>query len=215
MRRPGMDMPVRISIGRVPLRKGEFSVTMPPDDAGHCVPWGLVVLAGDLRIVYANARAKAMLAEGDGLCMNDGRLSAERSTTLRRLEACALGFMGMHPQPRCSVLGIPGREGNQRYALRLVPCELPEVFGKDCFVAVISDLSDANVADRATIASVFTLSEREAQFAVLFASGLRVATIAQRMGVALNTARVHLRHVLAKTGATSQIELARMFARLP
>jgi DNA-binding CsgD family transcriptional regulator len=56
---------------------------------------------------------------------------------------------------------------------------------------------------------------REAEFAELFAAGHRIEMIAQIMGVAMNTARVHLRHVCAKVGCTSQIELARMLASIP
>jgi DNA-binding CsgD family transcriptional regulator len=65
------------------------------------------------------------------------------------------------------------------------------------------------------VTKVFTLSEREAELAELFASGLRVDAIAGRMRISVNTARVHLRNVFAKTGCTSQIELARTFAHMP
>jgi DNA-binding CsgD family transcriptional regulator len=62
---------------------------------------------------------------------------------------------------------------------------------------------------------VFRLSDREACFAELFAAGHRIDAIAERMGVTSNTARVHLRHVFAKTGCSSQIELARKLACIP
>jgi DNA-binding CsgD family transcriptional regulator len=62
---------------------------------------------------------------------------------------------------------------------------------------------------------VFRLSVREAHFAELFAAGYRIDAIAQAMGVTPNTARVHLRHVFAKTGCSNQIELARKFACIP
>lgn len=209
----GMDMPIKISIGGTNTRKERFSVTLPPQDAQNCIPWGILVVSQNLEIIFSNARARIMLQQQDGLCAINGRLCAERSTTQRKLETMAAAFMSK--SQTSGLVGIPGKEGIQRYAIRMMPCELPEVFGKDSFLVVVSDLTDNARASRTTISNIFSLSEREAEFAEHFSGGLRVAIIAQKMGVAVNTARVHLRHVLAKTGANSQIDLARIFARLP
>lgn len=204
---------IRISIPGGCKMTPSFSLAMPPDDSSNCIPWGIIVVTSDLSIIFANARARLMLLQQDGLGERNGKLLADRTTTQRKLEAIALSLMsGAQPS---AILGIPGREDCQRYAIRALPCELPDVFGRDSLLVVVSDLMNAPCASRETIARIFTLSEREAEFAEHFSSGLRVATIAEKMGVALNTARVHLRHVLAKTGTTSQIELARMFARIP
>lgn len=204
---------IRISIAGGAKTRSSFSVTMPPDDASNCIPWGLIVVDSDLSIIFANARARLILQQHDGLGERNGKLLADRTTTQRKLESIAAGFLAK--STTSAILGVPGKEGCQRYAIRALPCELPDVFGRDSFLVVVSDLANTVCASRETIAKIFSLSEREAEFAEHFSSGLRVATIAEKMGVALNTARVHLRHVLAKTGTTSQIELARKFARLP
>lgn len=53
------------------------------------------------------------------------------------------------------------------------------------------------------------LTDREQQVAQLVAEGLSDKQIAQRLAVALPTLRTHLRHIFAKTGAGSRVELAR------
>jgi DNA-binding CsgD family transcriptional regulator len=60
---------------------------------------------------------------------------------------------------------------------------------------------------------MFGLSEREAEIALLISSGMRPATAAVRMGITLNTARTHLKHVFQKSGAASQAELVRIVIR--
>jgi DNA-binding CsgD family transcriptional regulator len=64
-----------------------------------------------------------------------------------------------------------------------------------------------------TLRNLFGLSEREAEVATLIASGMRPAAAAAQMGITLNTARTHLKHVFQKSGATSQAELVRLVLR--
>ena len=96
--------------------------------------------------------------------------------------------------------------------MRLVPFPLEK--SGVALLAVMDMLGSVQIM-RTKAASIFGLSEREAELAELFSQGLRVQEIAVRMGVAVNTARVHLRNVFTKTGANSQIELARIFTMLP
>lgn len=182
---------------------------------GTCVPWGLVVIRRDGAIQFANKRAIAFMAAEDGLADRAGTLTVERAGIQRYLLALLSRIASGDPCGGEAVIGAPGRTGCPRYAIRLMPCEHKAAFGDGMVLAAISDLADGGCATRKTISLVFGLSEREAEFAEHFAAGMKVSDIAATMGVALNTARVHLRHVFIKTGTRGQIELARTFARLP
>jgi DNA-binding CsgD family transcriptional regulator len=109
-----------------------------------------------------------------------------------------------------NVLGVPDREGRTRYMLRVFPFTAARTLA--LVLIAVSDLVESRPIDRSTMAVVFSFSPREAELGELFSNGLRIEEIAPRMGIALNTARVHLRNVLAKTGCSNQIELARKFA---
>ena len=179
-----------------------------------CVPWGLAILDPNGQIEFANRRARCFMEQSDGLSDRGGLLTVERSGIQRRLLAMIADISRLEC-PDEPVLGVPGHGGSIRYAIRLVPCENAEVFGEGRVLAAISDLREGSRQTRREISAIFGLSEREAEFAAHFAMGMRVCDIASAMSIALNTARVHLRHVFAKTGTRGQLELARAFARLP
>jgi len=180
----------------------------------QCIPWGVLVVDQQRRILFANPRARSFLQAKNGLREQDGKLRVERTSIDRGLDKliCRVAA-GNYPAATQDTVGVPDRQGQIRYALKVARCrtESEEVAA----LLVISDLVSAARMSRASVAQVFRLTEREAEFAELFASGLCIATIADQMGISAHTARVHLRHVLAKTGCASQIELARRFAYMP
>jgi DNA-binding CsgD family transcriptional regulator len=57
------------------------------------------------------------------------------------------------------------------------------------------------------LASQFGLTKAEASFANLFATGLSITEVCQRLNIRMSTARTHLRHIYQKTGATRQADL--------
>jgi len=62
---------------------------------------------------------------------------------------------------------------------------------------------------------LYGLTPTEARLADLLMEGLEVREIAERAGTTLETARVHLKRVLSKTGARRQMELVRLMLSLP
>jgi DNA-binding CsgD family transcriptional regulator len=78
----------------------------------------------------------------------------------------------------------------------------------------VVDFNDRSGPSRSTVSTVFRLSAREAELAELFSQGLGLEAIAETMGIALNTARVHLRNIFQKTSCSTQLELFRRLTRL-
>jgi DNA-binding CsgD family transcriptional regulator len=73
-------------------------------------------------------------------------------------------------------------------------------------------LFDANrpaVADPGQLAGELGLTAREADIAMLLASGEKLPDIARRLDISVHTARVHLKHLFEKTSARSQANLVR------
>jgi DNA-binding CsgD family transcriptional regulator len=67
--------------------------------------------------------------------------------------------------------------------------------------------------DSRIIATRLRPTHREAQTAIAVSRGLGLNVAAESMGVALTTARSHLRQVFAKTGTSQQAELAALVHR--
>jgi DNA-binding CsgD family transcriptional regulator len=62
---------------------------------------------------------------------------------------------------------------------------------------------------------LYGLTPTEARLADLLLEGLEVRDIANRLTMTLETARFHLKRVLAKTGTRRQTELMRLMLSLP
>jgi DNA-binding CsgD family transcriptional regulator len=181
----------------------------------QCIPWGILTVDQQRRIVFANPRGRAFLDARSGLEERSGRIHVERANIDRCLGELVQRAVAASPTAIFveETLGVPDRQGHTRYAVKVVRCRMDQ--GEAAALLIITDLLSSVHVSRAAVTKVFHLSEREAELAELFASGLRIDAIAPRMGISVNTARVHLRNVFVKTGCASQIELARTFAHMP
>jgi DNA-binding CsgD family transcriptional regulator len=167
------------------------------------------------QILRANRPAEIILTSAGGVGVRNDYLHIERASVQRSfqdmLERVASGSVeqrGAGP----TVLGIPDRTGAIRYALRVVSTDYRET-GAEILLAVV-DFNDRSGPSRSTVSTVFRLSAREAELAELFSQGLGLEAIAETMGIALNTARVHLRNIFQKTSCSTQLELFRRLTRL-
>jgi DNA-binding CsgD family transcriptional regulator len=181
----------------------------------QCIPWGILIIDQQRRIVFANPRARAFLDAKSGLEERNGKVHVERANTDRSLGELVHRAAGASPTTIFAeeTVGVPDRQGNTRYAVKVIRCRTDQ--GEAAALLIITDLLSSVHVSRAAVTKVFHLSDREAELAELFASGLRIDAIALRMGIAVNTARIHLRNVFTKTGCASQIALARTFAHMP
>jgi DNA-binding CsgD family transcriptional regulator len=185
------------------------------------LPWGIAAIGASGRIGFINRRGQRLLQGNRGVRIANGHLQFHHAATARTFRNMLTMMVGGQVDNGADArkhyaLPVTDQDGRVAYALRLVPHETDE-----CGPAVpaaltyITDLSDKSTAARPVLAATFMLSGKEAQLAELFGSGCDLDTVAKAMGISRNTARIHLSHVLDKTGARNQVELARLLARLP
>ena len=212
----GIEITADFALSALGESLGESRSSFEADVVQYCVPWGILVVDPQKEVLFANRRARTMLEAALGLEQHQGRVRAERACVDRSIADlvrwAASGGVGEAPSGT-NTIGVPDRTGRTRYAVKVLPCGHRD--GTSAALIVISDLVSEVHVNRATVARLFQLSAREADFAELFASGLRIDAIAALMGISINTARIHLRHVFQKTACANQIELARTFARMP
>ncbi len=183
------------------------------------LPWGVIGVGAEQQVTYMNRAAHRMVKEDHGLTVRGNRLRLHRSAsdrTLAGLLDAALARSPASPEdpPTPGALLAPGPDGVSRYALVVVPGGASGA-GPAGAVVLVGELTGRRPPSGAILADLFSLSNKEAALAEAFAAGLDLDSAARRMGISPNTARVHLHNIFAKTGTASQVELARMLARLP
>ncbi|MCC6471617.1 MAG: hypothetical protein IT563_25100 [Alphaproteobacteria bacterium] len=167
--------------------------------------------AGD--VVYANAAANAILARGDGLKIERRTLVSldrEANARLVRLMAEVLA-----PQPGAGGI-VHGRRAGEGagYAMLVAPLRRDFAVGQFPWpyrgaLVLIRDEASGTKALSGTLRSLYGLTSEQARLLESLLDGASLLQHAELAGVRPSTARFHLRHVLRKTGTTSQSQLMR------
>lgn len=179
---------------------------------------GFILTDAQACLIFANRRARELLDSGDGLVIEDGRLSAINADDGDRLQA----LIGS-----CSI-DHPDRIGGET-SLRRLPGRMPLHIQ---VTPVGSDLADsaASVAAARRSSAIllvtdpepdaktrledlrarYGLTRAESAFALEIAKGGGRKATAERLGITDGTARSHLSKIFDKTGVSRQAELVRL-----
>lgn len=173
----------------------------------NLLPQPALVVDRDARLFFANAAGAQMLRDRDVLKVVSGRLCA-----VHRTDAAA--FAGaLSPVPRAS-------DGNASLALRragdmrpvivrIMPLRRRNRAEWSGRIAVLVEIPTA-VLGLDALSEVFRLSPAETRLWAGLAAGRRLPDIADECGVTVNTLRVQLRMLFAKTGMHRQADLIRL-----
>ncbi len=179
----------------------------------HELAVGIAFVAADLRVVWLNRAAEAILGAGDGIAARGGRLCAATTADAERLRQLTKRAAGT---PRCCGEMLVSRGCGQPLALLVMPG--PDwAPGREGATALLL-LTDpqarlSGLAER--IRRMYGLTKAEARVAEAVLDGKRPEEIAGQHSVSLATVRSQLHAALAKTDTTRQSELVRLLASLP
>ncbi len=176
-----------------------------------------LLLAADLRLLYANPAAERILAAQDGIGLRQGMLVASDPGANRGLAALILRAAVTEP-PAGGTLAVPRRSGRRPYLVQVMPRRREHVglFPAPARVLVsLTDLDAARGPAPAAVRAAFTLTPAQAEIAAAFARGRSLRGIAGELGISLFTVRRHLADVMARTETHSQTELVQLLLRLP
>jgi DNA-binding CsgD family transcriptional regulator len=151
-----------------------------------------VQIGANDRIRLAYAPANSFLAS----CLDSVRLSA--SDTGRNSRSFAL----------------PRTETAEPAVIHLLPLrgDARDLFSRAALFMVITPLDKGNIAPGEIIQGLFDLTVTEAKIAREIAIGMEPGQIAAKFGVSVETVRVHLKSIFAKTGFSRQADLAATIA---
>jgi len=179
---------------------------------------GVMLLDRLGRPAFVNEAARVMLARGDGVMLDDGRLSACKAADARsvgRLVANVLRAIDAGNPPPGGTRVVARRGGGAPYVVSVAPAPPRSslaISGATVLI-VIRDLS-ARRPDTALLIGALGLTRREAEVVCALHVSDDLRRTADDLGIAFDTARAHLRNIFRKTGARSQAELARLVAQL-
>ena len=172
------------------------------------LPHGVVLLDAELRVRFASAPARALLAKPSPLLIGrDRRLRAMEAEESRLLGALirATSRGEMEESGRALLLG--GHGDNPR-AVMVTALE----GGAALF---ISDPHAPPEIDRDTLAALYALTPAESKLVALLTRGLTLDAIAERSHVSPHTLRTQLKQVFRKTGTARQSELIKLILTGP
>ncbi|WP_028966581.1 helix-turn-helix transcriptional regulator [Sphingomonas phyllosphaerae] len=166
-------------------------------------------------VLRATPDFEAALRRGDGLRIRDGRLAAADAASQRRLAALIERATAPHGVSADAVR-IERVEGGPGYLVSGWPLASERRALVPDRAAILVTLVDPLAAPTPPVAlwrGAFGLTAREADLAVALFSGRTLEEAAVLLGITINTIRVHLRQIFAKTQTARQSELLRLLSR--
>lgn len=179
------------------------------------------VAVDDGRVRPLNARAASLLAGRRGLAVTTGGLTAVTAEDTRALrQAIATATADAGRTVALTVSAPDGGPDDRRLHLLVTQVGGGEGGGgrgaDGPRVVVLAVEPDSRPCpDPAHLRGWFGLSRREAELAALLAGGAGLEEAARRLGVAVGTARTHLKRVFAKTGTAGQGRLVSLIRAYP
>lgn len=185
------------------------------------LPCAAFVCEGDGRIVGRNRAADALLLAGEGIRAPGDRLGAIHHGDRERLRsALAEATQSAVGQSLLGGSTLRVRRGEERAPLAVFIDPLPpEGVAADDFALSIFEpvalvlVSDPELHTRLPaerLAVAFGLTPAQSRLLAALCTGESPGEYADRSGIARETARTHVKHLLAKTGARRQSDVVRL-----
>jgi DNA-binding CsgD family transcriptional regulator len=178
--------------------------------------FGVILLAADGSAIFVNREGRRILDERDGLTLTPAGLTAATARTTVALRHYIKVATLSRPDhgPRAGGSLSAGRPSMKRpLGLLVAPLSANRfaAAGRCSIVAVfVSDPEHVAEPAEAIVRGMYSLTPTEAVFAVLLASGHSVESAAVSLGIAVHTARTHLKRVFRKTRTQTQSQLVRV-----
>jgi DNA-binding CsgD family transcriptional regulator/PAS domain-containing protein len=186
------------------------------------LPWGVLIVSGDGKILDMNGAAEAHLKAGKVIKSNRGRIEtayAEQASALHRMIADAAGAaVGKLCKPG-GLLRMERPSGKGYVDILIAPLRQAKSditqAATSAAILFIADSENQPIIPATWLQQLYGLTPAEAVVALALASGKTIGQIAEMNGVTKNTVRVQTQRILEKTGVGRQAELVALLSRMP
>jgi DNA-binding CsgD family transcriptional regulator len=176
---------------------------------------GVVIVAGEHRVINLNSAAERIFRAADGLCMRSGRIAATGTHTEQELH-CAIrnALAGERSTVRTGrSLTCVRPSGKRPYVIHVLPSyrrDADEPLRQPMALILVIDPEDEPVPAAALLRRLYHLTKAEAEVALHIMHGADLKQISEELSISLTTVRTHLQHVFDKTDTHRQAELVRL-----
>lgn len=175
---------------------------------------GIILCDQNGRIARANTAAEQMVAQNDGIYVFQHCLHVEGEAGIRLRDFIYQAANMLQPAHGLSSGGLlraPRRSGKVEWQILVAP--LPRRLARAAAaIVMINDTNNRNPIPATALRDLFGFTHREAELAARLAVGDDLTEAADRLTMAKNTARFHLRQLLEKTNTRRQSQLVGFLA---
>lgn len=178
------------------------------------VDQGVLIVAGNAEVLFANRAAELLLDEADGIRTEKSVLRAgapAETAQFQGLIAAAVGRSGEAGGMMVLSRPVPRRPLNVLVApLMIAPTWFAR--GRSAAIVFVADPDHVPRTIQDQMRQLYRLTPAEAAVAMAIARGAGLQAVADELKISLTTARTHLQHVFEKTETRRQAELVRVMA---
>jgi DNA-binding CsgD family transcriptional regulator len=181
-------------------------------------PHGIYLVDSDARVLRANRAGEALLQEGRGLSIRHGVLRTVAPDGTRTLHQLIAGAGGKDAEQRRGG-AVSLRRPNSRRPLSVIVTPLRSdhvsfLGPAPSALVCAADPERGGEVPTDRLRALFNLTDAEAKIAIDLLTGHDSSSIAERKALSVNTVRVHIARIMAKTETNRQAELMRLLERV-
>jgi DNA-binding CsgD family transcriptional regulator/PAS domain-containing protein len=185
------------------------------------LPYGVLLLSANGRVVLINRSAKAILDQADGLTVRQHELHGCTWDSDKRLQVLMHGAVGtsrggaLHSGGAMSIVRPSGRKSFRVLVTPIHREVLASSLTAAAAIVFIVDPEGRFDTPIDMLAELFALSRAEARLAALLLQDRSLSESARELGVSLNTVRTQLKKLFERTGTNRQGALIRALLLSP
>jgi DNA-binding CsgD family transcriptional regulator len=205
-----------VFIGKVLLLRDAKTTTLA--DALDSIVAALLLVDAQGRLKRANARGRALLAEGNIFRTAGGRLVVSDPVADQSLrDALAVAASGEATPGEQGIVIALGRSGGESHVAHVlpVPCNARRKVaagGEAIATVLVRKASLATPSTPGIIATLYGLTPGELRVLLAVFESDGMSDLAEVLGISEPTVRTHLRRLFEKTGAKRQADLVKLVA---
>jgi len=189
----------------------------PTADVLDALPFGLVLLGRDGRVVSFNSTAAAIFAQKDGFFLDRRGFCRVNQVALQKRFEAAI-FAAMRASQKASFgaggwVSISRPSLKRPYAALVVPVRAPAFDLGTQHIAAMLFISDPEAQILAVpdmMQQLYGLTTAEARLIEALTRGKRLEEAADELGISLNTAKTQMRSIFLKTDTSRQTQLIKL-----
>lgn len=186
------------------------------DTVTQTVRHGIIVVANDSHVVYANAAADDVLRSADGLRTRAGRLEAIATSTNAALQQGIQAALATDFAHRSGSSLLCRRSSELRpYVVDVLPLDpVTDTASSRRAMVVVIDPEYDSATTAELLRHLYGLTAGETDIALMMLHSDGVKPIAEQLSLSQATVKTHLQHIFDKTGTHRQAELVRLLLNL-